>query len=219
MEEKRREEIDWFRQEELERFRHEEQPRAVAREEELERIRLRDREEAEHREERKRKEKLMEGYPKCKSLDSLEIWLDNLLHALLEAEILERDWTVYMRSGLMGKYAELLYSLQLPGKCTLEMARTRLLQCAEYCKAKAGNKLFNTSRRDLQRMTAMNFFLHFERIVKSILAGVETMEECAHFITSAAVRNYLCADGKFYYDTRDIRSQSDIRETLHTYRE
>jgi len=158
MEEKRREEIDRFRQEELKPFRHEEQQRAVAREEELERRKFHDREEAEHREERKRKEKLLEEYPKCKSSDNLEIRLDNLQHVLLEAETCERDRTVYMRSGQRGKYAELLYSLQLPGECTFEIARTRLLQGAEYSKTKAGNKHFNTSRRDLQHMTAMDFF-------------------------------------------------------------
>ena len=54
-------------------------------------------------EEKKLKEKLVTSFPKIKSNDNLEVAL-NFEVVLIQAEISESEWVMYLRTVLTGKY-------------------------------------------------------------------------------------------------------------------
>ena len=203
------------------------------RRQELEYVKKRDTEEAEKKlkreqvleqeqvliEKTQRAEQVLATFPKVKSGDQLDVALENLEDILAQSGISQDRWMLHLKTVLTGKHAELLNSLYLPPETTFEAAKQLLLQAGDYTVAKAGSQLFDTNRRELRDKTALDYFLHFNRLGKRIFKGVMTVEEALHALTLAAVRHYLCADAKRYLDSRKIFSNADLMAVLRSYRD
>ena len=127
---------------------------------------------------------------------------------------------LHLNTVLTGKHAELLNSLHFPTESTFEATKQLLLQAGDYTVAKAaGSQLFEINRRELKDQTALDYFLHFNRLGKRIFKGVVTVEEALHALTLAAVRHNLCADAKRYLNSWEIFSNADLIAVLRSYRD
>jgi len=141
-------------------------------------------------EQRRRAEITIAAFSKIKSNDHLDIALELLEEALVQANIPGDRWIMPLKTTLVGKHAELLPSLRLLPDTTFQYVKEHVLQAGDYTVTKAGTQLFNTDRRDLNNLTALELYLHFYRLVKRVQTGAETAEDNLQAWMIAAIRHF-----------------------------
>ena len=109
----------------------------------------------------------MTNIPKFKSNDNLEIALDNFEEVLIQAEIPENEWVMYLRTVLTGKYLDIIHTMRVFADASFQAVKQKLLQASEYTMTNAGDQLTNADRYQLRHLSALDLLLHFERLIKS----------------------------------------------------
>ena len=169
-------------------------------------------------EEKKLKEKLVTSFPNIKSNDNLEVAHDNFEEVLIQAEIPENEWLMYLRTVLTGKYLDIIHTMRLSADASFQTVKQKLLQASEYTMTNAGDQLMNADRYQLKHLSALDLLLHFERLIKRLLGGLDTIAEPTHVLSKIVIRNYLCVEGKKYLDSREIVNQADLLSALQSFR-
>ena len=113
-------------------------------------------------EEKKIKEKLVTRFPKIKSNDNLEVALYNFEEALIQAEIPENEWVIYLRTVLTGKYLDIIHTMKLSADASFQTVKQKLLQASENTMTNAGDQLMNAHRCQLKHFSVLDLLLHYE---------------------------------------------------------
>ena len=111
---------------------------------------------------------------------------------------------MYLRTVLTWKYLDIIHTMRLSADASFRTVKQILLQASEYTMTNAGDKLMNAGRYQLKHLSALDLLLHFERLVKRLLGGLNTIAEATHVLSKTVIRNYLCAVNRKYLDSREV---------------
>ena len=146
--------------------------------------------------------------------DDPETYLNSLRSSLTQADVPHDEWKLVLLTKLNDRCKHIVSDIELNGDYDFEEVVDRILASTGNTPTMAGYKLYNLKEKDLAHKHAAEAMELVDRLTSRLARGARDKKETLTCFKTARIRSVQSAEGKRFLDSRNIRTDDDLRDAL-----